>query len=184
MVGGYAGKILYVDLSSGSVSEEELPEQTCREFIGGYGLGIRVLYEQIKPRTDPLSAGNMLGFVTGVLTGTSIPGSGRYGVVTKSPLTGAWCEANAGGTLGPELKTAGFDAIFFKGEASKPVYLVLKDGKAELKDASRLWGKDTYETEDIVHREMGDDRFKIASIGPAGEACSLLAGIVNEKGKY
>ncbi len=183
MLDGYAGKMLFVDLSKGSMKEAELPEQIYREFIGGYGIGVRVLYEQMKGRVDPLGEGNMLGFVTGALTATSVPGSGRYGVVTKSPLTGAWGESNGGGTLGPELKTAGFDAVFFKGVASKPVYLLLRNGIAELKDASGLLGKDTYETEDCIHEETGDAKLKIASIGPAGEAKSLLAGIANEKGR-
>jgi aldehyde:ferredoxin oxidoreductase len=183
MLGGYAGKMLFVDLSKGSMKEAELPEQIYREFIGGYGIGVRVLYEQMKGRVDPLGEGNMLGFVTGALTATSVPGSGRYGVVAKSPLTGAWGESNGGGTLGPELKTAGFDAVFFKGVASKPVYLLLRNGTAELKDASGLLGKDTYETEDCIHEETGDAKLKIASIGPAGEAKSLLAGIANEKGR-
>ena len=183
MLGGYAGKILFVDLSNSSISEEELPENLCREFIGGYGLGIRILYERMKPRVDPLSGDNMLGFVTGALTATSVPGSGRYGVVTKSPLTETWTEANAGGTMGPEFKTAGYDAIFFSGIAPKPVYLLIRDGKAELMDASGLWGKDTYETEDAIRREIKDNKLKVACIGPAGEARSLLAGIVSEKGR-
>ncbi len=183
MLGGYAGKMLFVDLSKGRIREAALPEKMCREFIGGYGLGIRILYEQIKPRVDPLGADNMLGFVTGALTATSVPGSGRYGVVTKSPLTGAWCESNAGGTMGPELKTAGYDAIFFSGVSPKPVYLLLRDGKAELKDASGLWGKDTYETEDAIHGKTGDGKLKIACVGPSGEAKSLLASIASERGR-
>lgn len=183
MVGGYAGKMLFVDLGKGSIREEVLPEKICRDFIGGYGLGIRILYERMKPHVEPLSADNMLGFVTGVLTATSVPGSGRYGVVTKSPLTGAWNESNAGGTFGPELKTAGYDAIFFSGIAPKPVYLLIKDGKTELRDASGLWGKDTYATEESLCSEIGDSKIKVACIGPAGEAKSLLAGIVNEKGR-
>ena len=183
MLGGYAGKMLFVDLGKGSIRETELPEKICRDFIGGYGLGIRVLYEQMKAGVDPLGGGNMLGFVTGALTATSVPGSGRYGVVTKSPLTGTWCESNGGGTLGPELKTAGYDAVFFSGISPTPVYLLITDGKAELRDASGLWGKETYATEDALHQETGDGKLKIASIGPAGEAKSLLAGILNEKGR-
>jgi aldehyde:ferredoxin oxidoreductase len=183
MLGGYAGKMLFVDLSNGSIREEALPEKICREFIGGYGLGIRILYERMKPRVDPLGEDSMLGFVAGTLTATSVPGSGRYGVVTKSPLTGAWCEANGGGTLGPELKTAGYDAIFFRGIAPRPVHLLVENGKAELMDASGLWGKDTYETEESIHRQTGDGKFKVACIGPAGEAKSLLAGIVSERGR-
>ena len=182
MLYGYAGKMLFVDLSTGSIHEEALTEQICRDFIGGYGLGIRVLYERMKPGVDPLSPGNMLGFVAGVLTGTSVPGTGRFGVVTKSPLTGAWNDSNSGGTFGPELKTAGYDAVFFSGMSPKPVYLLICDGRVEIRDASAVWGRETYETEDILHREAGD-RVKIASIGPAGEAMSLLAGIVNERGR-
>ena len=183
MFGGYAGKMLFVDLSTGSIEETVLQEKMCREFIGGYGLGIRILYEQMKPGADPLGPDNMLGFVTGTLTATSVPGSGRYGVVTKSPLTGAWCESNGGGTFGPELKTTGFDAVFFIGISPKPVYLLIEDGEARLMDASGFWGKDTYETDDLLRREIRDSKIKIASIGPAGEAKSLLAGIVNEKGR-
>jgi aldehyde:ferredoxin oxidoreductase len=183
MLCGYAGKVLFVDLSKHSVQERELSEEMCRQFIGGYGFGIRVLYEEMKARVDPLGGENMLGFVAGVLTGTSVPGTGRYGVVTKSPLTGTWCESNAGGTIGPELKFAGYDAIFLKGISPRPVYLLVNDGSAELKDASALWGKETYETEDRIHRDAADEKIKIASIGPAGEAKSLLAGIVNEKGR-
>ncbi|MBP1622324.1 MAG: aor 11 [Acidobacteria bacterium] len=183
MLGGYAGKVLFVDLSKGSIHEEPLPEKICREFVGGYGLGIRILYERMKPRVEPFGEGNILGIVTGVLTATSVPGSGRYGVVTKSPMTGAWSESNAGGTFGPELKTAGYDAIFFSGISPEPVYLLISDGKVELRDASKLWGKDTYETEECIHAETGDRRLKVACIGPAGEVKSLLAGIVNEKGR-
>jgi aldehyde:ferredoxin oxidoreductase len=183
MLCGYAGKILFVDLTKGSITESTVPEKTYREFIGGYGLGIRILYERMKARVDPLGPDNILGFVAGALTATSVPGSGRYGVVTKSPLTGAWCESNGGGTLGPELKTAGYDAVFFTGVSSNPVYLLIQGGRAELRNASEIWGKDTYETEDIIQRETGDRKLKVASIGPAGEAMSLLAGILNEKGR-
>jgi len=183
MLCGYAGKVLFVDLNKGSIDESPVPEQIYREFIGGYGLGIRILYERMKPRADALGSDNMLGFVAGALTGTSVPGSGRYGVVTKSPLTGAWCESNGGGSFGPELKTAGYDAIFFSGISPKPVYLLIRNGETKLLDASKLWGKDAYETDDLIHAETGDPKLKIAAIGPAGEAKSLLAGIVNEKGR-
>ena len=183
MFGGYTGKVLFVDLTKGIIEEEKVPEKIYRDFIGGYGLGIRILYERIKPKIHPLGPENMLGFITGPLTATPVPGSGRYMVVTKSPLTGTWGEANSGGTFGPELKTAGYDAIFFSGASARPVYLLIKDGKAELKDAFKVWGKDTYATDDILRKEIGDDDVKIACIGPSGEALSLLAGIVNEKGR-
>jgi aldehyde:ferredoxin oxidoreductase len=183
MLCGYAGKMLFIDLTRGSLTETSTSEKTCREFIGGYGMGIRMLYERMKPGVDALGPENMLGLVTGTLTATSVPGSGRYGVVTKSPLTGAWCESNGGGTFGPELKTAGYDAIFLSGASPDPVYLLIQNGHARLMDASKLWGKETYETEDIIHSETGDGKLKIASIGPAGEAQSLLAGILSERGR-
>jgi len=179
----YAGKILFVDLTQGTFSEERLPEKICREFIGGNGFGIRILYEKLKAGIDPLGPENILCFAVGALTGTSAPGSGRHIVVTKSPLTGAWAESNSGGAFGPELKTAGYDAVFLSGISPKPVYLFIHNGSAELRDASDLWGKDTYETEDYLKQSFSDPRIKIACIGQAGEAKSLLAGIVSERGR-
>jgi len=183
MLSGYAGKILMVDLTSGEIKEESPSEDIYRDFIGGTGLGVRVLYERVKPKADPLGPSNILGFVTGPLTATAVPGSGRFTVVTKSPLTGGWADSNSGGFWGPTLKWAGYDAVFVSGISSKPVYLVIFDGKAELKDASHLWGKDTYETEDMLQQELGKSQWRISCIGPAGESCSLMAGIGNEKGR-
>jgi aldehyde:ferredoxin oxidoreductase len=179
----YAGRILFVDLTEGRIYEEKPAEKTYRDFVGGNGLGIRILYEKVKARVDALGPENILGFVVGGLTGTVAPGSGRHMLVTKSPLTGTWAESNSGGAFGPELKTAGYDAVFFSGISSKPVYLLIKDGVAELKDASELWGKDAYETQDMLQHIYQDPRIKIACIGPAGESMSLLAGIVSERGR-
>lgn len=181
--GCYAGKILNVDLTRGHIREERLPAEVYRQFVGANGLGVRVLYERMKAGVDPLGPENILGFVVGGLTGTASPGSGRHMLVTKSPLTGTWAESNSGGTLGPELKGAGYDAVFFSGISPRPVYLDIRDGGAELKDASELWGWDAYETEDRLHESLGDPGAKIACIGPAGEARSLLAGIVSERGR-
>ncbi len=179
----YAGKVLFVNLSDGSIREEIPDERIYRDFIGGNGLGIRFLYERMQAQVDGLGPENILGFVVGSLTGPAAPGSGRHMVVTKSPLTGTWAESNSGGTFGPELKSAGFDALFFRGISPKPVYLLVADGKAELRDASDIWGKDAYETQDLLLQSLGDSKIKIACIGPAGEAQSLLAGIVSERGR-
>jgi aldehyde:ferredoxin oxidoreductase len=179
----YAGKVLFVDLTTGVLAEEILAENLYRAFIGGNGLGIRILYERMKPLVDALGPENILGFVVGSLTGTPAPGSGRHMLVTKSPLTGTWAESNSGGTFGPELKTAGYDAVFFSGISPRPVYLLLRDGRAELKDASDLWGKDAYETQDLLQQKLGDPQLKVACVGPAGESMSLLAGIVSERGR-
>lgn len=183
MLGGYMGKVLYVDLTKGTIKDESVPEGIYRAFIGGTGLGVRILYENVKPKADPLGPENVLGFVTGPLTGTATPGSGRFTVVTKSPLTGAWADSNSGGSFGPELKAAGYDGVFFSGVAPKPVYLWLSSGKAELRDASHLWGKDTGETDGMLRQELGESKAKIAYIGPAGELCSLISGIVSDKGR-
>ncbi|UCE97984.1 MAG: aldehyde ferredoxin oxidoreductase family protein [Dehalococcoidia bacterium] len=176
---GYNGKILFVNLTTGVINEESLPEQVYRDYIGGVGLGVRVLYERMKPNTDPLGPDNILGFLVGILTGTGIHGA-RHQIVTKSPVTGGWGDANSGGSFATELKATGYDGIFFSGISPRPVYVFLKDGKVEIKDASHLWGKDTLETEDSLREELGDDRVKISCIGPAGEKQSLLACIRHE----
>lgn len=184
MVFGYAGKLLFVDLCAGVVSEETPGEGFYRSWIGGTGLGVRVLMERTLAGIDPLGPENMLAFTTGPLTATGVYGGGRYTVTTKSPLTGSWADSNSGGFLGPELKRAGYDGVFITGVAEQPVCLVIDAGAARLVDARHLWGKDTYETDDAVQAMLGDGGgWKIACIGPAGEQGSLLAGIVNEKGR-
>lgn len=181
MLNGYMGKVLFVDLTSGSIKVESFGEDIYRGFIGGAGLGVRVLYERMRAKEDPLGPNNILGFVTGVLTGIGAPSTSRYTVVTKSPLTGTWGDANSGGYFAPELKATGYDAVFFSGISPKPVYLMLQDGKAELRDATHLWGKDTVETEAILRQEVGDKRARVSCIGPTGESQSLLAAIIHER---
>ena len=180
---GYAGKMLMVNLTTGELKEEALDEEILRQFVGGTGLGVRILWERQKAGAHPLGPDNMLGFVTGPLTATGVYGGGRFTVVTKSPLTGAWTDSSSGGTWGPELKKAGYDALFFTGISDCPVYLLIDDGWAELRDAGHVWGRETYDTENILQKELEGPGWKIACIGPAGEKCSLMAGIVNEKGR-
>jgi aldehyde:ferredoxin oxidoreductase len=137
---GFMGKILKVDLSNSKMSEEPLKEQDCKMFLGGSGMATKLLWDEVPKGTDPLGSDNALIFMTGPLTGTESPSAGRYVVVTKSPLTGFWGEANSGGNWGVHFKSTGFDGIVFKGASSKPVYLVIDEGNAELKDASKIWG--------------------------------------------
>ncbi len=181
MAGGYAGKILFVDLTTGTIKEEPLDEQMCRDYIGGYGIGVKILYSRQKPGVDALGPDNILGMMSGMLTGTPMPTGARYQVVAKSPLTGGWGDANSGGEFGPYLKFAGFDGVFFTGISPKPVYLLLDNGKAEIKDAAKLWGKDAYETEDALMAEYGKDS-RVACIGPAGERQSLIASVMTDHG--
>jgi len=182
MYAGYAGKILFVDLTTRQAREEMLKEELCRDFIGGYGIGAKIIFDRQKGGIGPLEPDNHLGFVTGPLTGTPTLFGSRYMVVGKSPLTGTWGDANSGGDFGPHLKFAGFDAVFFSGASEKPVYLFLKDGKVEIKNAGHLWGKDTNETEDLLQKELGE-QVKVACIGPAGEKLSLISAIINNKGR-
>jgi aldehyde:ferredoxin oxidoreductase len=181
MSGGYMGKILFVDLSTPAIKEESLDEKICRDFIGGYGIGARILYSRQKAGVDPLGPENTLGLISGPLTGTLVPTGARFTAVGKSPLTGGWGDANSGGDFGPYLKFAGFDAVFFTGISPKPVYLLIDNGKAELKDAGSLWGKDAYETEDVLMAEYGKQS-RVACIGPAGEKLSLVASIMTDHG--
>jgi aldehyde:ferredoxin oxidoreductase len=179
---GYAGKTLWVDLSRGKLEDETLDEEFCRQFIGGYGLGARILFSRQKAGVDPLGPDSILGFTTGMLTGTPSISASRYVVVGRSPLTGGWGDANSGGSFGPYLKFAGYDNIFFTGIAEKPVYLFINNGKAELRDAAHLMGKDSFETEDILKAELGKDT-EVACIGPAGEKVVLIAAVMNSKGR-
>jgi len=180
---GYIGKILLVDLTLGKIEEVVLPDVIYRSFLGGYGLGARILYERMKPNAKPLGPDNIIGFAPGVLTATGAPMSSRYEIFAKSPLTTAWGQANSGGHFGHEFKAAGYDAVFFSGISQKPVYLFIHNGSAELKDAAHLWGKDTVQTEKILQSELNDRSVRVACIGPSGEDLSLISCVINDGGR-
>jgi len=182
MTGGYMGKMLFVDLSQARVWEEALDAGICRNFLGGYGLGARVIFSRQKAGVDPLGKDALLGVVTGPLTGTPALFGSRYVVVGKSPLTGTWGDANSGGDFGPHLKFSGYDAVFFTGISPSPVYLFIDNGKAQLRDAQDLWGKDTGETESALQARHGDDTH-VACIGPSGEKINLISCIINNRGR-
>lgn len=179
MTKGYMGTVLRVDLTTGYMTTQTFSDEVLRKYLGGSGLGAKILYEETDQFTDPLGPENRLIFMTGPVVGTKALDSGRYDVVTKSPLTGIFGESNSGGTFGPGLKAAGFDGIIFTGKAIKPVYLFLNSGEAELRDASQLWGRDTYEVDDLLKKEHGKD-IVTASIGQAGERLVRIASIMND----
>ncbi len=179
---GYFGKVLVVDLSSGDLEEKRLPDEVYKDFLGGYGLGAKVIYDWTKKGYNPLSPDAVLGIVPGLITGTVAPFSGRYMTCGKSPLTGGWGDANSGGFFGPAVKHAGFDGIFLKGVAESPKYLLVSNDELSLKDASALWGLDTIEV-DTKLQELHGRNTKVASIGEAGERVSLISGVVNDKGR-
>jgi len=183
MPNGYMGKVLWADLGSGKIWEERPPDAMYRAFIGGYGLAARLIYERQRPKVDPLGPENVLAFAPGLLTGSGAPSACRFAVAGKSPLTGTWGDASCGGFLGPEIKAAGYDAIFITGSAARPTTLVLQDGKASLRDASALWGLDVDAAEAALKSELGDEKVQIASIGPSGEKLSLIAAVMHDRGR-
>lgn len=179
---GYIGKILRINLSDKTIKTEELDLKTAQKFIGGRGLGTKMLMDEIDPNVDPLGSDNKLIFVTGPLTGTNTPTGGRYMVVTKSPLSGTVACSNSGGYWGPELKFAGYDMIVFEGKADSPVYINIVDDKVEILDAKQLWGKVVSETTHELEKVHGE-KAKVACIGPAGENLSRIACIMNDIGR-
>ncbi len=180
MAGGFWGRILDVDLTTAKITVEEKDEQFFRAYGGGPGVGLYYLLHDVPAGTDPLGPGNVMVFAAGLLTGTVAPSVPRYTVCSLSPLTGALGKAEAGGWWGAELKMAGFDAVVVRGKAAKPVYLWIHDGVAEIRDAGQVWGKDTGETAAALKGGVGDERARVAMIGPAGEQMVRFANIVNE----
>ena len=176
---GFIGKVVKVDLSSKRIEIEGIEEKIYRKYLGGSALASYFLLKELKPGTDPFSEDNILVFTTSILSGTTIPGAIRYTVASKSPLTGAFGEAEAGGYWAPQLKKAGFDAIVIKGCADKLSYIWIHNGKVELRDATHLKGKTTGEAESIIRRELNDSKICIAQIGPAGENLVRYACILN-----
>ncbi|MFC1924723.1 aldehyde ferredoxin oxidoreductase family protein [Chloroflexota bacterium] len=175
----YKGRILLVDLANRSVTSKDFDEETCRKHIGGAGLAARVVWDETDKDTDPLSPDNPLLFMTGPLTGTVVPSSSRYVVAALSPLSGIWGQAHAGGTWADEFRHTGFDGIIVKGKASSPVYLWIQNGEATIKDAAHLWGKDTYEVNDLL-KEGTDAKASVAAIGPAGEKLARTACVMSD----
>ncbi|MBM4083515.1 MAG: aldehyde ferredoxin oxidoreductase, partial [Planctomycetes bacterium] len=180
MPNGYNGKILRVNLTDGKVWTESPDTLTYRRYVGGSALALYYLLKHLPKGVDPLGPGNLLVFTTSVICGQPIPGASRFTAAGKSPLTGAFGESEAGGWWGPELKKAGFDTILVQGRAPKPVYLWIHDGQAELRDASKLWGKVTGESHDAIKAEVGDDKARIAQIGPGAEKLVRFGCIINE----
>lgn len=176
----YAGKFLLVDLSHRRIDEIPLSSELARKHFGGRGLGSLLLHRHTSPGVEPFAAENALIFMTGPLSGTSVSGSSRFCVLGKSPLTGCGGESYAGGHLAPELKYAGFDGVVITGASEDPVYLSVRDGRAEIRSAARLWGKLVHDTEKEIRRELGDPAVQVAAIGPAGERRIRFASVITD----
>jgi len=176
----WAGKILRVNLSAGTVKSEPLNMKWAKEYLGSRGLATKYMVEEVDAKVDPLSPANKIIWATGPLTGTMASTGGRYTVVTKGPLTGAIACSNSGGYWGAELKMAGWDMVIFEGKSAKPVYLSISDDVAELRDAAHLWGKTVWQTEEMLKKGHQDPQLRVSSIGGAGENQVLYAAVVND----
>jgi aldehyde:ferredoxin oxidoreductase len=177
---GYHGKILRVDLSAGKITTEEPADAVYRRFLGGGGLASHFLLQEMKPGADPLGPENVLIFMTSVIGSGQLSGTNRFSAVAKSPLTGAYGEAEAGGYWGPELKAAGYDGVIVTGRAPEPVYLWVSNDTVELRDAKPYWGKVAHEVQDGIKAELGDKRIRVLQTGIAGEKLVRFAAVVNE----
>ena len=183
---GYMGKYLRINLTQQKIKEESFDQKTLRNYIGGRGLGIRMLYDELPKDLrdfDPLSEKNKVIIMTGPYTGTPAPASARFDVITLSPHTGFIGAANSGGFFGPALKKSGFDGVIIEGKSSDPVYLSCIEGKFEMRDARKMWGQDTYKTEDLIREDLDNKRVRIASIGPAGERGVTFSALMCDKGR-
>src|SRR4030042_295645 len=177
---GYQGLLLTVDLSKGKIERRDLQDGLVEKIGGGKGLAPKIFYDENKGKSAPFSLDNRLLFITGPAAGTLIPTASRYGVGSKSPLTGTLSVGYAGGHFAPTLKFAGYDGLLISGKSPKPVYLLIDNQKVEIKDARHLWGKDTQETDEILKKELKEG-FEVASIGQAGENGVSYASIANEQ---
>jgi aldehyde:ferredoxin oxidoreductase len=184
---GYTGATLRVNLATGTVTKEKISEELCRRYLGGSGFVAHFLWKELEGGIDPLGPENKLVIATGPVTGTPIMGSGRHSLGAKSPLTGGIALSQVGEFWGTELKRAGFDIVIIEGKAEKPVYLSVRNERAEIRDAAHLWGQETRETQQAIRRELGDDKTRLLLIGPGGEnlvkyAC-IMGGLYDTAGR-
>lgn len=175
---GFAGKLLRVNLSTGKITHEPLSEELARDYLGGQGFAARILYDELELGIEPLGPKNKIVVAAGVLTGTAAPVGNRCLIASKSPLTGIWGDAAFGGAFGGELKRAGFDAVIVEGASERPVYLWINDGRAEIRDASQLWGQETGPAQETIQGEVG--KAIVLGMGPAGENMVSYASALNE----
>ena len=178
---GYAGKLLRVNLSNGQVSKEEIPDSTQRDFLGGRGFAIKLLWDEVK-HIDPLSEKNKIIFSTGPLTGQPLPSSGKMVVASKSPLTGGYGDGNIGTMASVHLRKAGYDVMVVEGKSEKPSYLLIENESVQVMDASVLWGKNTFEAQDILEKKHGRNS-GILLIGPAGENLIHISVVMSQRGR-
>ncbi len=174
---GVCGRLLEIDLTRGKTKNLSIPDEMFEKYLGGRGLGARLLFDALPAKTDPLSPENLLFFLTGPLTGNLAPGSSKFVVVTKSPLTHGWCDSYSSGRLSVELKKVGYDGMVIRGKSNHPCYLRIDDSGVDIRGADSIWGKDSFETERILKESEQNPKVGVTSIGPAGERLCKFACI-------
>ena len=177
---GMCGRLLDIDLTSGKTKPIAISDALAKKYIGGRALGARLLFDLLPAQTDPLSPENIIIFLTGPLTGSMVPGSSKFVVVTKSPLTGGWCDSYSSGRISLEIKKAGYDGLVIRGRSNHPCYLKVDDRGAEIRDAGWIWGKDSLEAERLLKELEGNASAGVSTIGPAGEKLCLYACITSD----
>ena len=180
---GYTGKILWIDLTERTFREERLDDQMYDQLLGGYGIASKVIFDNQKPGLSALDPDNIMAVMSGLLTNGRASFNGRWMLAGKSPLTGTWGDSNCGGNFAPAIKQSGYDGYFVVGKSKKPVYIIIDDDHQEIRDASDLWGHvDAVDTENKLQAKHGLD-YRVISIGSGGENKSLIAGVVNDRGR-
>ena len=178
---GYTGRLLRVNLSEGKVSKEEISDAMKKDFLGGRGFAVKLLWDEVK-HVDPLSEDNKVIFSTGPLTGQPLPSSGKMVIASKSPLTGGYGDGNIGTMASIHLRKAGYDVLIVEGKSEKPCYLLIEDESVKIVDAPELWGKDTFEAQDILEAKHGKNS-GVLLIGPGGENLVRFATVISQKGR-
>jgi len=179
--GGYVGKILRINLTEKTYVEESTSEKMARNYIGGAGFGVRILFDEVPAGADPLGPENKLIIAAGPFTGTAVPCASRIAVTSKSPLTGAVGMALSGGHFPAELKFAGYDGLIIEGKAEKPCFLWINDGKVSFRSAEKIWRTRTFDCQQLIKDDLRDQNIRVACIGPAGENLARIACIINER---
>ena len=181
---GYWNKILRIDLTDGKITKEEIDDDTCKLFVGGAGIGAKILWEEVPPEVSAFDPDNRLIFAGGPFQGHPVPGSAKFSIISKSPLTGTYADSAAGAKWGPSFKKAGYDVLIIQGKSENPVYIYIEDEEVRIRDAANLWGIDSYQAVDQIRKEIGDSRASVAVIGQAGERLVKMACIVVDKHSF
>jgi len=184
MACGFWNKILRVDLAKRQSTTEEINDEACKLFLGGAGIGAKILWEEVPPEINPFDANNRIIFSVGPFQGHPVPGSAKFCIASKSPLTNTYADSAAGASWGPLFKKAGYDALVIQGKSESPVYIYIEDDKVEIRDARDIWGMDSYQTVDRIREEIKDPKASVAVIGQAGEKLVKIACVVVDKHSF